>query len=372
VSKIYKIDYMLFKKVIAAALMLVGIEFMACASLSGCSSDDSEKPKQTVEENDENQIPDPMDEDHVVVAYVSSWSAVMPEPTYMTHINYAFGHVSESFSGIDISSPENLKNISALKGRNPELKVLLSVGGWGSGRFSEMAADPVLRTAFAKDCRRVVDEYKIDGIDIDWEYPGSDVAGISSSPDDPANFVLLLKEIREELGDGHLLTIASGATGTGLLFDRLVDYVDYVNIMSYDLAEAPSHHAPLYSSRYSGHITADGCVDKHLKAGVPSSKLVLGVPFYGRGCGQYARGVPYNKITVLPGCTERWDEDAKVPYIVDAGGKFVLGFENARSLTIKRKYIKEKGLKGIMYWEYSQDNDASELRRAAAGMLKVE
>ena len=361
---------MSIKKVLVAIASLVGATFVACASLAACSSDDNPDPVIN-NENENDTTPDPMDDNHVVIAYVSAWGAATPEPTYMTHINYAFGHVSETFNSIDIQNPDNLKKVAALKELNPDLKVLLSLGGWGSGRFSEMAADEALRTAFAEDCRRVVDEYKIDGIDVDWEYPGSNVAGISSSPDDPANFVLLLKDIRQAIGSERLLTIATGATGTGMLFSELLPYVDFINIMSYDLADPPMHHAPLYKSKYSGYITVDGCVQKHLQAGVPAAKLVLGVPFYGRGCDVYAWSVPYNKITVLPGCTECWDDDAKVPYIADAAGKFVLGFENAKSLTIKRAYIKDKGLKGIMYWEYSQDSATSDLRRAAAGMLKV-
>lgn len=104
----------------------------------------------------------------VIVAYVTSWSNIVPEPQYMTHINYAFGHVNESFDGVRIDNEERLKQIVDLKKQNPELKVLLSVGGWGSGRFSEMAANDEYRRAFAKDCDRVVKEFDLDGIDIDW------------------------------------------------------------------------------------------------------------------------------------------------------------------------------------------------------------
>ena len=96
----------------------------------------------------------------------------------MTHINYAFGHVNESFDGVRIDNEERLKQIVDLKKQNPELKVLLSVGGWGSGRFSEMAANDEYRRAFAADCDRVVKEFALDGIDIDWEYPTSSMANI--------------------------------------------------------------------------------------------------------------------------------------------------------------------------------------------------
>ena len=117
-------------------------------------------------------------DEKVIVAYVTSWSRVMPDAQYMTHINYAFGHVTKSFDGVRIDNEKRLRSITALKRDNPHLKVMLSVGGWGSGNFSEMAADKHLRRSFAKDCRRVMEEFNLDGIYIDWEYPTSRAAGI--------------------------------------------------------------------------------------------------------------------------------------------------------------------------------------------------
>lgn len=374
------------KRLIPVLCMLLFASVAAMPSLTACSSGNDEPKKPVVKPDPEpepdpepglagtqvNEPADPMDDDHIVLAYFTSWSTGTPNPVYVTHINYAFGHVSDSFRSISIDSPDNLRKVAQLKKRSSRLKVLLSIGGWESGNFSELCADADCRKAFAADCRRVLDEYGIDGIDIDWEYPGSSVAGISSSPDDPANFVLLLREIRDVLRDGELLTLASDATGLGLRFKELLPYVDYVSIMAYDLAEPPRHHAPLYrSSTLAGHMTAAESVDKHLGAGVPAEKLVLGVPFYGRGSGVYKYSEPYSGITVRPGCTDRWDDVAKVPYITDATGAVVLGYENARSITCKRDYIKEKGLRGIMYWEYRYDDTGNTLRRAAAGMLKM-
>jgi len=148
----------------------------------------------------------------VVVAYVTSWSEVMPDPQYMTHINYAFGHVNESFNGVKIDNEERLRQIVDLRKQKPELKVLLSIGGWGSGRFSEMAANDEYRRAFAADCDRVVKEFALDGIDIDWEYPTSSMANISSSPDDTENFTLLMQDIRAAIGNEKELTLATVAS----------------------------------------------------------------------------------------------------------------------------------------------------------------
>ena len=145
----------------------------------------------------------------VVVAYVTSWTNEVPDPTVMTHINYAFGHVSDSFDAVRIDNPDRLRMIVGLKQQKPSLKVMLSVGGWGSGRFSEMASSEQNRKAFAKDCRRKVDEFGLDGIDIDWEYPTQSSAGISASPDDTQNFTLLMRDLRRELGKKKLLTAAT-------------------------------------------------------------------------------------------------------------------------------------------------------------------
>ena len=306
----------------------------------------------------------------VVVAYVTSWSEVMPDPQYMTHINYAFGHVNESFNGVKIDNEERLKQIVDLRKQKPELKVLLSIGGWGSGRFSEMAANDEYRCAFAADCDRVVKEFALDGIDIDWEYPTSSMANISSSPDDTENFTLLMQDIRAAIGNEKELTLATVASARYIDFKAILPSVDFVNIMAYDMASAPKHHSALYPSGHSGDITSDGAVTAHLKAGVPPSKLVMGMPFYGRGGDGYPSFQDYNKVgNTDTQYTEKWDEVAQVPYLADKNDTLVFGFENPRSLAIKCQYILDKDLLGGMYWDYSGDNEQGDLRRTVAENL---
>lgn len=306
----------------------------------------------------------------VVVAYVTSWSEVMPDPQYMTHINYAFGHVNESFNGVKIDNEERLIQIVDLRKQKPELKVLLSIGGWGSGRFSEMAANDEYRRAFAADCDRVVKEFALDGIDIDWEYPTSSMANISSSPDDTENFTLLMQDIRAAIGNEKELTLATVASARYIDFKAILPSVDFVNIMAYDMASAPKHHSALYPSGHSGDITSDGAVTAHLKAGVPPSKLVMGMPFYGRGGDGYPSFQDYNKVgNTDTQYTEKWDEVAQVPYLADKNDTLVFGFENPRSLAIKCQYILDKDLLGGMYWDYSGDNEQGDLRRTVAENL---
>lgn len=309
-------------------------------------------------------------ESKVVVAYVTSWSEVMPDPQYMTHINYAFGHVNESFNGVKIDNEERLRQIVDLRKQKPELKVLLSIGGWGSGRFSEMAANDEYRRAFAADCDRVVKEFALDGIDIDWEYPTSSMANISSSPDDTENFTLLMQDIRAAIGNEKELTLATVASARYIDFKAILPSVDFVNIMAYDMASAPKHHSALYPSGHSGDITSDGAVTAHLKAGVPPSKLVMGMPFYGRGGDGYPSFQDYNKVgNTDTQYTEKWDEVAQVPYLADKNDTLAFGFENPRSLAIKCQYILDKDLLGGMYWDYSGDNEQGDLRRTVAENL---
>lgn len=306
----------------------------------------------------------------VVVAYVTSWSEVMPDPQYMTHINYAFGHVNENFNGVKIDNEKRLKQIVDLRKQKPELKVLLSIGGWGSGRFSEMAANDEYRRAFAADCDRVVKELALDGIDIDWEYPTSSMANISSSPDDTENLTLLMQDIRAAIGNEKELTLATVASARYIDFKAILPFVDFVNIMAYDMASAPKHHSALYPSGHSGDITSDGAVTAHLKAGVPPSKLVMGMPFYGRGGDGYPSFQDYNKVgNTDTQYTEKWDEVAQVPYLADKNDTLVFGFENPRSLAIKCQYILDKDLLGGMYWDYSGDNEQGDLRRTVAENL---
>lgn len=311
-------------------------------------------------------VPAENEPEKVVVAYVTSWSDIVPDPFCMTHINYAFGHVNDSFDEVRIDNPERLKMLVGLKEKNPDLNVMLSVGGWGSGRFSEMAADEKLRRSFAEDCLRVVEEFGLDGIDIDWEYPTSSAAEISSSPEDTGNFTKLMKDLREVLGNELLLTFASAASAEYVDFKAVEPYVDFVNIMAYDMANAPKHHSALYESEISGGMTSDKAARAHMAAGVPAHKLVLGMPFYGRGAGRYANFNDFKDIKPDIKACEIWDEKAQVPYIADTDGTLIVGYDNPRSLKIKCDYIKANGLRGAMYWDYDGDDADGTLRKTVA------
>lgn len=303
----------------------------------------------------------------VIVAYVTSWTDEIPDPSVMTHINYAFAHVNDTFDGVRVDNPERLKDIVALKAKNPALNVMVSVGGWGSGRFSEMASDDGRRMSFAEDCLRLVEEFGLDGIDIDWEYPTSDAAGISASPEDRENFNLLMRDLRSVLGPDRLLTLASSAYAEYIDFRSCMCYLDFVNVMTYDMADAPKHHSPLYASENTKG-SCEGAVKAHVEAGVPIYRLVLGVPFYGRG-GEVMKSRDYKDIRPEGEFVEMWDDVAQAPYIADKDGNLVLGYDNPRSLTLKCGFIKENGLLGAMYWDYAGDNGSGDLQNTLSKEL---
>ena len=299
----------------------------------------------------------------IVVGYVTSWTKELPSAKYLTHINYAFGHVNKQFNGIRVDNPNRLKSIVALKKQKPSLKVCLSIGGWGSGGFSEMVSNKSSRDSFANDCLAKLKEFDLDGIDIDWEYPTSSSAKISSSSDDKENYTLLMKSIRVAIGPDKLLTLASSAGGGYIDFKAIEPVIDFVNIMTYDMSGAPKHHSGLYRSSNSAYLTGNESVKKHVAAGVPVSKLVLGIPFYGHGRDPLPGWMDYKDIINLKGYEFHWDDSAKAPYITDTTGKILMNYDNPASIAIKGQYILDNGLLGGMFWDYKGDTKDGELQR---------
>lgn len=307
--------------------------------------------------------------DPVIIAYVVARGNQLPDPTHITHINYAFGEVNDNFNGLKINNESRLMAISGLKQQKPSLKILLSIGGWGKGGFSEMAANDTCRKAFVVDCKRVVDQFNLDGIDMDWEYPTSSESGISSSPYDTENFTILMRELREILGKDKLLTFASSSSARYVDFKAVDPYVDFINIMTYDMGMPPYHHAGLYRSDKTIRLSVEESVEAHINAGIVPQKLTLGIPFYGKGL----PNIRFQDIPNLSNYTEQWDDVAKAPYLTNAAGEFVFTFENVRSIAYKCEFLKRKGLLGAMYWQYDQDDSSGTLRKAVYdGVMNAE
>ena len=306
----------------------------------------------------------------VIVGYAVYWENTLPDPALLTHLNYAFALINNDYETLNIQKESRLKLMVALKKQNPDLKVLLSVGGWGAGNFSEMAADEKHRKTFARNCLNAVTKYSLDGIDIDWEYPTSSSAGISSSAKDTENFTLLMKDLREALGNDRLLTMASASNAKYVDFKEAIPYMNFVNVMTYDMGHPPKHNSALYRSSMSSE-SCDESVAKHLAAGVPYNKMVLGIPFYGHGDGKaFEDYVDYKDIKIDQSkYSIQWDATAMVPYVTDATGKMVLNFDDERSVGLKAEYARDKKLAGAMYWNIEADDASHTLGHAVASRL---
>ena len=173
---------------------------------------------------------------------------------------------------------------------------------------------------------------------------------------------------RSALGNNKLLTIASYAGVKYYDFKNAAQYLDFINIMTYDMGRPPYHHSALYSSSKTKNSCLES-VEKHYQAGVPYNKLVLGVPFYGKP----AAGESVDYVDLVSSSysqyTERWDDVSKVPYLVDASGTMIICYDNARSLGLKAEFIKSKGLLGAMYWNIEADDMNWTLSKALSTSL---
>jgi chitinase len=334
-----------------------------------------------------------------IVAYVIGWETAPDIPaTKLTHINYAFARIDAAGKAVlpHPGVPYHLAHLRSLKAQNPQLRILLSVGGWEAEGFSDAAASAESRATFARSVVALLREHSLDGVDLDWEYPGQSIAGIESRPEDKQNFTALLREMRALLGDRYLLTIAS-ADREYFQFtqmDRLHVYLDWINVMSYDffnsLTPTTGHHAGLYASAHAapGDRNADASVKQHLDAGIPPQKLVLGVAFYGRGFAgvralhdgvnqpyeRFEAAHPYSELVEKfidrGGFVRKWDAGAQAPFLWNAQTRAFITYDDPRSIAGKAQYVREHKLGGMMFWELSQDSGGVLLDTIVKGLRR--
>ena len=303
---------------------------------------------------------------------------------YVTQMNYSFALIEDGkVSGSHWNAIDAFKEYIR---RHPHILPIMAVGGWGADGFSQASSTESGRTAFVESAIQLMQEHGFLGIDIDWEYPGSSVAGIKSRKDDPDNLLLLMKALRSAFDDltaqdgaKRYITIAVG--GSKQYADKLDcvaigQLADQVNVMTYDLRgfeKVTGHHTGLYPQLGDkAGISADAALEAFEKAGIPKDKLMMGAAFYGRawrsvkssndnGLGQKA-GTSGNKTygygaieaMVSDGSyTRYWDENALAPYLFN--GSTFISYEDEESIAAKGAYAKENGLMGVMFWEYGQD-----------------
>jgi chitinase len=388
--------------------------------------------------------PDPLPQRGMIVGYFAQWTiyrrGYLPRHVQASGaagrldvVNYAFAapdanlrcasldtfadfgkryDASESVDGIadTVSQPlkGNFNQLLKLKQLHPNLRVMISLGGWTeSYRFTEVAK-PENRQAFVKSCIDMFIRGDVapgisaaglfDGIDVDWEYPGSCGNTCDWSEADAVNFSELLAEFRSQLNGvaaevvaaggnepEYLLTIAApaGAANYVPLEDELGEIqspLDWINVMTYDFhggweSSGPTnHHAALYPSACEDPDGdwADKAIQAYQRNGVPASKLTLGVPFYGRGwraaavndglCqpasgvprGTYEKGVDDYEVLDAKAKPDYRDEGTGTHWTFD-GSQF-WSYDDTVSVSWKADYANCEGLRGVMFWELSGDD----------------
>ena len=370
-----------------------------------------------------------------IIGYYTSWSIYVRDyhvpdipADEITHINYAFANISNSAGTIvlgdwyadidryypgDSWEPDSLRGcfhqLLILKAQNPELKTFISVGGWTwSVYFSNIALTEQSRRIFAISCAEFVDQYGFDGVDIDWEYPvGGGEPGNIYRPEDKENYTLLLAEIRDQLdsleienNQEYLLTIAAPASLMiieNLEVDLIHQYLDWINIMSYDFHGPWGHvqdsltnfNTPLFISPenpvpepYYSSFNLNAAVEAYIALGVPLEKINPGLAFYGRGFGNVVNNnnglfVDYQGPAPVGtwenGVFDFWDlkqnyidlngytsfrhEYAQVPWIFNPSAQIMISYDDSLSISRKGEYIDSVGLGGVMLWEFSGDRN---------------
>ncbi len=250
------------------------------------------------------------------------------------------------------------------------VKVIVSVGGYGDGKgygFPSIAGNAVARAKFAGNLKNFCLQNNYDGVDIDWEYPGTA---------DKVNFVLMIKSLHDSLATADrklsLSITAPGYLAGGYNFIALADLLDWIGVMTYDYyggwTSTSGFVSPLYSETDNNQGSVNSSVIQFLQSAViPTSKLFMGLAFYGysfQSAGlykprtgsapsvSYAAAVAYQKS----GWIYHWDDVAKGPYLTDPSNTHIITFDDTASIRYKCEYLREKNLGGVIIWRLGMDN----------------
>lgn len=299
----------------------------------------------------------------------------------ITQIIYSFLHLKDdTLHFASDKKKEGLHKIAALKQKHPNLKVLVSLGGWtGCYTCSEVFSNPQSRINFANSVAKVMKEYNVDGIDLDWEYPT--IPGPPDhpySPEDKDNFTDLIVQIRKAIGpEGELSFAAGGFTKfleESVDWKAIMPHLNRVNLMTYDLIHGYStetgHHTALMS-RPEQKESTDNCVQWLLTHGVDAEKLIIGAAFYARiwenvdkqdwglyKPGKFKSALDYSmfdKLNPDSGWSHHWDPVALAPYAYHKTNHWFATFDNPESIREKVLYARKHKLGGIMFWELQCD-----------------
>ncbi|SHJ08075.1 chitinase [Clostridium cavendishii DSM 21758] len=354
-----------------------------------------------------------VDKDYKVSAYLPiwcDWTGNDVNVSKLTNVYIAFANINTEgkigFKNANIKDEDEIfRKIREFRKTYPKIKISLGIGGYKAEGFSDVALTKESRKIFCDSVAKFVDEYKLDGVDIDWEFPGiGPEGGIKSRKEDKENFTLLLSDLRDSLKElekknkkSYELSFAETVLDYGvdnIEVEKVNKIVDCVNVMGYDYtgvwSDTTAHNANLYKAdeKKDKISTSDG-IKKLIDAGFDSKKLIMGIPAYGYGWegvkdennGLYQkaekpidflkfdlsyRGI-VKKYLNKDGFKRYWDDKAKVPYLYN--GNIFITYEDKESAAFKTEYIKENKLGGGMIWECSQDN-AGELTKVVYDKLR--
>lgn len=331
----------------------------------------------------------------VIIGYVGGYRGIVKTDSIdvwrLSHINYAFVDISNNRAWLHNESTDtiNLRKLSALKNINNNLKIMISIGGWTwSKNFSDAVLTDSSTKKFAESAVAIVAKYDLDGVDIDWEYPGMQGDSNIYRPHDKEGYTMLFKDLRTGLDSlkkitGRRYFISTAVGGSEEYIEhtemkKVAAYADYINVMSYDYADGSdsmsNHHTNLFtSSKNFDQYSADRSIRAFINAGVPAKKIVIGIAFYGKGWqmrtndnnGLYRTalkpahggGFTYLKDSIInrKGFTRFWDSTAKAPYLFNDSTKVFISYDDEESVKAKCEYVKKYHLGGAMFWEYNDD-----------------
>jgi chitinase len=341
---------------------------------------------------------DPVRPPFSVIAYYSGNAADIDRYNVrsLTHIIYSFSLLKNNQLHVSAAAGGILKKLVALKKKNPQLKVALAFGGWGGCKTcSQVFAVAANREVFAQSVVGILQQYQLDGIDLDWEFPTiKSLPGHSYGPADKHTFTELIKAVRKALGKRYELSFAAGVFPEYLYnaveWNKVMPLVDRVHLMSYDMVNRNSgftgHHAALYSTAFQ-KTSIDNTIHFLDSLHIDRNKVVIGAAFYARtykvadtsNHGLYQPAVfdgfvvyktYQRRFATANGFTRYWDDTAKVPYCFNATQMLFATFDDERSVALKITYTLEKKLNGLLIWELRQDDAQQRMLNAIRKALE--